>query len=127
MAKKVPTIKYMCCLFPLEKIQVQRTILKILSNGASIPEVAHDLVDRHGILIWIANIKLDDKTYYKRELEDIYKNLCLHCPFGEFRESMFHYVARRHNWNCPRDADQAKANNFNDDNSLGTENDDFVS
>lgn len=104
MAKRVPTIKYMCCLFPLERIATQRTILKILAHGAAIPEVAHDLVDRHGILLWIANTRIDDRTYYRRELEDIYKNLSVACPRGEYRDYAFQFVAKKHNWAYIREA-----------------------
>lgn len=96
----------MCSLFLLEKIQTQRIILNILAKGAKIPEVAHDMIDRHGLLLWIANLKLDDKTYYRRELEDVYKNLSISYPQGEYRDSVFQFVSKKHGWTYVRENQQ---------------------
>jgi len=103
LACKVPVIRCLCSAFALEKIAVQRKILKVLANGASIPEVAKDMVDKFSILLWIANINTAEDKYYRRELEDVYRNLSLSCSDdGEYRNVLFKFVADKHKWTYHR-------------------------
>jgi hypothetical protein len=99
---KVPIIRCLCCAFALEKIGPQRDILRVLANGAKIPQVAQEMVDKNSVLLWISNVNFTDK-YYRRELEDVYRNLSLNCPSGGYRNRVFKFVSDKHKWAYSRD------------------------
>jgi len=74
LAHRNPTINSLCCSFLVEKVFVQRDIIKILRGGAMIPEVAQEMLEQHCLLIWIANVPTN-LHMYKRELNEFFRTL----------------------------------------------------
>ncbi|CAL8092422.1 unnamed protein product [Orchesella dallaii] len=97
VAQRNPTINSLCCSFLVEKVFVQRDIIKILRHGAEIPEVAQEMVDKHCLLIWIANVPTTNQMY-KRELGELFRTLRANCPPNDSRNLMFRFVAKKHEW-----------------------------
>ncbi|ODM96092.1 G patch domain-containing protein 4 [Orchesella cincta] len=97
VAQRNPTINSLCCSFLVENVFVRRSIIKILSGGARIPEVAQEMVDKHCLLIWISNVPTSLQMY-RRELGELFKTLRANCPPNDSRNLMFEFVARKHDW-----------------------------
>jgi len=102
IAQKLPTIKFLCCSFSLETIFFQRRILSILNEGASIPEVAVDMIDKHSILMWLGNLQVKGKMY-RREVMLVFSSLWK--SFSQEKNNLegsklnlFKYVAKKHDW-----------------------------
>lgn len=102
VAQRLPTIHSLCSSFLVETVPVQREILRILTMGARIPEVAQEMVDKHSLLIWIGNLPIiSDKNkslLYRRELYNLFLALKDACVHNELRGMLFRFVATKHDW-----------------------------
>jgi hypothetical protein len=98
IAQKLPTVKFLCSSFLLEQAKVKKSILQILSRGAAIPEMAQEMIEKHSLPLWIANLSLNDPTL-KVELEALYQNLVTNSIPSTCKDNLFRFVALKHNWN----------------------------
>lgn len=106
VGQRLPMINSLCSVFLVEKLNIQREIVGILCKGARIPEVAVDMVERYGVLIWIGNVRMEEKNrWYGKELNELFRTLKASCSGmggeGEREkrwEMLFEFVERKQGW-----------------------------
>ncbi|CAG7683960.1 unnamed protein product [Allacma fusca] len=94
IAQKLPTIKFLCSSFTLEKLKTRKNIVGILTRGAGIPEVAQIMVEKHSLPLWVSNIVTRDGNLQFR-VAKLYESLKSNSVMNSSRTSLFEFVKLR--------------------------------